>query len=106
MPIYHNFVSSKVDSGDSSKIQPSHWNADHDVSDFFVDDETVTGTIDGENGTFTLSSTPNPASSLHLYRNGLLLKQGIGYTISGNIITFNFNFLPQTGDIVWAEYRK
>lgn len=106
MPIHHTFISSKNDSNDASKIQPSHWNADHDVSDFFVDDETITGTIDGENGTFTIANAPSPVSSLKVYKNGTLLRNGIGYDIIGNTITFKFDYIPQVGDIVWAEYRK
>lgn len=106
MPIHHTFISTKNDSADASKIQPSHWNADHDTTDFFIDDETLTGTIDGSNDIFTLANAPNPVSSLHLYKNGTLLRNNVGYTIVGNTITFNFDYIPQVGDIVWAEYRK
>jgi len=106
VPITHQKVSIKPDSTDPSKIQPSDWNADHDTSDLFVDDEPITGTIDGFNGIFTISAVPNPPSSLHVYKNGTLLRNNIGYTISGNVITFSFDYIPQIGDIVWTEYRK
>jgi len=31
MPVTHSFVSSKVDSGDTSLVRPSDWNGNHDV---------------------------------------------------------------------------
>lgn len=71
----------------------------------FVDSETPTGTVDGANSTFTLSGTPNPATSLLLYRNGILQKQGLDYQLSGNTITFLSVAIPQSGDILQACYR-
>ena len=35
--IRHAFQSAKADSSDLTKIQPSHWNADHDISDLVID---------------------------------------------------------------------
>ena len=58
------------------------------VGSNFVDSETPSGTFDGLNSTFTLTETPNPASSLMLWLNGTYLVQGVDYTLSNNIITF------------------
>lgn len=106
MGIRHKFTSAKADSSDMSKIQPSHWNDVHDTTDFFVDDETPAGIINGENDIFTLLDSPSPPSSLQLYLNGQLLRQNIAYTLDTNIITFNFDYIPQFGHILWANYRK
>ena len=59
-----------------------------------------TGTIDGTNDTFTLASTP-----LHmtLYLNGVTLLSGTAYTLSGATITMAPGYIPQVGDLFWAE---
>lgn len=71
----------------------------------FIDQETPAGAINGVNGTFTLSQTPNPSTSLALYRNGLRLSQGIDYTLSRATITFTAGLVPQTTDTLIASYR-
>lgn len=71
----------------------------------FVDGETPTGLLNGTNAVFTLADAPTPASSLELYRNGLLLKQGLDYTLQGNVITFASGAIPQPGDVLTASYR-
>jgi hypothetical protein len=72
----------------------------------FVDSEVPGGTIDGNNVSFTLANTPNPAVSLKLYKNGVLLSQGGDYTLSGSNINFaSTSVTPQTGDILIASYR-
>ncbi|MEP7363017.1 MAG: hypothetical protein ABI972_07170 [Acidobacteriota bacterium] len=71
----------------------------------FRDGETPTGTVNGTNSVFTLSAQPGPASSLLLYRNGLLQKTGIDYTLSGSTITFLSGATPQAGDILVGVYR-
>ena len=106
MAIKHTFVSTKVDSSDPTKIQPSHWNADHDTSELFVEDETPTGVINGENRTFVLANPPVPMESLQVFLNGLLLKEGVGYDLSGPTVLMKFGNIPQSGDIVWANYKK
>lgn len=65
------------------------------------------GTINGTNATFTLSFTPNPASSLLLARNGLIEQQGVGadYLLMGSTITFFSASIPQTGDQLQAWYE-
>jgi len=71
----------------------------------FVDDETPAGTINGSNSAFTLANTPNPSTSLALYRNGILLKPGLDYTLSGNSITFSPAMIPQMADVLLCSYR-
>ena len=71
----------------------------------FRDGETPGGLIDGVNAVFTLSNTPSPSNSLLLYRNGLLQKSGVDYTLSGSQVTFLSGSIPQPGDILVGAYR-
>jgi hypothetical protein len=75
------------------------------TSDNFVDAETPAGTVNGSNATFTLASAPSPAGSLALYRNGLFQRQSVDYQLSANTITFFLASIPQTGDLLVANYR-
>lgn len=54
----------------------------------FADNDAVQGAIDGSNATFTLSHAPSPSSSLQLFLNGTLQRQGVDYTLSGATITY------------------
>jgi len=71
----------------------------------FVDGETPAGTIDGINTTFTLAFSPSPASSLTLFRNGLLIEPGLDYALTTNTITFATGLVPVPGDILQGSYR-
>ncbi len=71
----------------------------------FIDAETPSGTIDGFNTIFSLASTPNPAASLQLFRNGALQRLGIDFTLSANTITFAGGMTPRIGDSLLAFYR-
>jgi hypothetical protein len=71
----------------------------------FADAEVPAGTVNGSNAVFTLASSPSPAASLELYRNGLLQRLGSDYQISGNAITFFLASVPQAGDLLVASYR-
>ncbi|HET8548800.1 MAG TPA: hypothetical protein VFL57_12375 [Bryobacteraceae bacterium] len=71
----------------------------------FVDGETPGGVIDGANVTFTLASVPAPASSLLLFRNGLLLRPGLDYSLSAQTITLNTASAPAPADTLIANYR-
>lgn len=71
----------------------------------FVDGETPAGIVDGSNVTFSLAALPNPATSLAVYRNGLLQKIGIDYNASGQAIQFLSPAVPQPGDTLLAAYR-
>ena len=72
----------------------------------FADEETPAGTINGSNVTFTLANTPS-GTSLHLYKNGIRQIAGgsSDYTLSGATITFLAGNVPQTGDLLYADYR-
>jgi len=71
----------------------------------FSDEEIPGGTINGSNTVFSLAFAPSPAVSLDLYLNGLLMKPGADYSLSGSTITFFLASLPQTGDLLLANYR-
>lgn len=72
----------------------------------FAANETPTGTVNGVNATFTLASTPNPAASLQLYKNGqLMLPGGVDYTLTTNSIAYVAGAIPKTGDVHVAFYR-
>jgi hypothetical protein len=69
------------------------------------DGETPAGAVNGTNAMFTLAFSPSPAAALLLYRNGLLMKQGTDYSLSGNTITFFLASVPQATDLLVASYR-
>lgn len=71
----------------------------------FIDGEIPSGSVNGTNTAFTLTYAPDPASSLSLYRNGVLQKQNLDYTISGSAVTFVSANTPQSGDTLVASYR-
>jgi hypothetical protein len=71
----------------------------------FVDAEAPSGIVDGANTTFSLTATPTPASSLVVYRNGLLMKAGSDYDANGRTIQFVAAAAPQPGDTLLASYR-
>jgi hypothetical protein len=71
----------------------------------FVDGETPAGAVDGANTTFSLAGAPAPLGSLTVYRNGILLGQGLDYTATGSTIQFVTVATPQPGDVVTASYR-
>lgn len=71
----------------------------------FVDSETPSGLINGSNLVFTLGGTPNPATSLELYRNGIRLSPTVDYTLTTNTITFVSGAQPQPNDVLRATYR-
>jgi hypothetical protein len=70
-----------------------------------VDGEALTGTVDGANTAFSLSTTPDPSSSLAVYRNGMLQEAGVDYTVTAQNIQFASDAAPQPGDTVLASYR-
>jgi hypothetical protein len=75
------------------------------VLPLFSDGETPAGSVDGSNTFFSLNFAPSPAASLAVYRNGLLQKPGVDFSISGSSITFFLGSTPQTGDLIEASYR-
>ena len=71
----------------------------------FIDQEVPSGLVNGANATFALAQSPSPASSLTLYRNGLLMRQNLDFTLASGTITFYTASVPQTGDNLLASYR-
>ena len=74
-------------------------------SPVFTDGETPAGAVDGANVTYTLAAAPNPAASLALFRNGIIQKQGLDYSLNGVTIAFVSAAAPQSNDILLANYR-
>ena|ERR1700687_1096902 len=71
----------------------------------FSDEEIPSGAMPGTS--FTLAYPPNPAKSLFLVWNGLVLKpDGVDYTLSGSSITTVKTIGTATGDsfICWYRY--
>lgn len=71
----------------------------------FVDSEALTGIVDGANNLFGLSAVPNPASSLAVYRNGILQKTAQDFALTGSTIQFLAAATPQPADTLLASYR-
>ena len=69
----------------------------------FADSEVPSGMVDGLNLAFSLAHEPLPTSSVVLARNGLVLREGVDYTLSGSALTFIDT--PQPGDVLQAWYR-
>ena len=72
----------------------------------FVDSEVPSPAPDGVEDEFTLAAAPT-AGTLHLYKNGIRQQVGAGndYTLATLTITFLAGNIPQTGDIVLADYH-
>ncbi len=71
----------------------------------FVDNETPAGDVDGVNTQFTLNEAPVPASSLALFRNGILQAAGPDFTLANTVVSFTAGSTPQPGDRLLATYR-
>lgn len=68
--------------------------------------EIPLGQADGVNDTFTIDYEPNPTNSLMLFRNGLLLSEGVSsdFTLSGTGIVFPVGNIPSTGSKLICSY--
>ena len=62
--------------------------------------ETPTGDIPGT--VYTLSHAPSPTAMLQFTYGGSVLRQGIDYTLTSNIVTLSFT--TNLGDTVYATY--
>ena len=71
----------------------------------YSDGETPAGVIDGSNFTFGLAAQPGPAQSLLLFLNGVLQQQGLDYTLTGSVVQFASDAVPQPADTLTASYR-
>jgi hypothetical protein len=69
-----------------------------------VDFEVPAGVVDGVNATFTFEHTPTPDISLHVYFRGSRLTPTVHYIQSGAQITFLSPFIPEPGDLFYADY--
>ncbi len=70
----------------------------------FFDAETPGGIVDGVNNTFTLANAPS-GTSLLMFRNGMYMKAGFDYNMTGPTLTFVNGAVPQPGDTLVASYR-
>ena len=73
------------------------------IGDIF-EREVPSGTVNGVNTSFTLSSLPHSAKAVDVYINGLLQRLTTDYTISGSIVSFVI--APSSGQVVYVSYIK
>ncbi len=77
----------------------------------FADEETPSGVIDGVNARFFLAHTPNPFSSVVVFKDGLRQKKclvcDLTVFMSGTrpVILFNPCCIPKPGDTIVVDYR-
>jgi len=69
---------------------------------FMDDDAACTSWLTST--TYALAHPPNPPSSLSIVQNGVTLKQGLDFTLSGSTVTFLFN-APAATDALICRYR-
>lgn len=55
--------------------------------------------------TLTIAGTPSPPAAFYLFRDGILMYDGIGYTRSGSTITLNSGYEDVSGTLWRASYR-
>lgn len=67
-------------------------------------DETLIGTIDGVNATFT-TSVPFVPGSEKVYLNGIKLKKVLDYNTAGNT-TVSLSVSPTVGETITVTYKK
>ena len=73
-----------------------------------VFNDVPAGTLNGVNDTFTLSGTPVPATSLMLFKNGIIQKPGSGndFTLSVSAVVFASDNIPPAGSNLLASYTR
>ncbi len=69
-----------------------------------IDDETLSGTVNGSNKVFLTTNTPNPPASLKVFRGGARQRITEDYTFTGRTITFII--APVSGEVILVDYRK
>lgn len=74
------------------------------LNSHILDPYVPTGTVNGVNTDFSLSTRPIPDTSLKVYRGGQLQSLTEDYTLSGNTITFLV--APVVGEIIKVEHRS
>lgn len=68
-----------------------------------IRNEVPSGTVNGTNAFFAIANAP-VSGSVNIYLNGLKMSPTTDYTISSYMITFTTGSIPQTGDILNADY--
>lgn len=66
--------------------------------------EIPAGAINGQNAEFRLGQVPLRTDSVAVWNNGLREEPGKDFTITGNILTFSSNAVPQIGDVLLVNY--
>ena len=92
---------------EASQYTPStvKWNAVSASEGGWHFSEIPTGDINGVNTIYLLEQAPYPTTSLMLFMNGVLQREGASndYTLSGATITMNQ--APRTSSILTAVYQ-
>jgi hypothetical protein len=86
--------------GRTFKKQPNILHIAAPISEGALSYLTISGTQNGVNAVFTLSS--NPTGAVIIVLNGVTLSPGVGYTRAGQIITFAPAYIPQADDTILA----
>jgi hypothetical protein len=73
------------------------------IGDIF-EQEVPTGTVNGSNTAFSLSTTPHSAKAVQLFLDGMLLRQTADYSVSGTSLTLVT--APGVGQGLYACYIK
>lgn len=60
----------------------------------------LSGTVDGANAIFTIPGTIT--QNCFVYKNGILQTIATMYTLSGQVVTFLYPYIPQPGDVLEA----
>jgi hypothetical protein len=71
----------------------------------WVEEVVPAGVVDGVNRAFTLPSPPVTPYSLRLFRNGILLRRNVDFSLDGTDILFCVTCAPTEGDALLAYYR-
>jgi len=72
--------------------------------EYFVENETPVGTLDGANKEFTLAYSPNPVISLMVFINGQKVTNTDEYTLSGDALTLTIAY--PSGTELRVNYRR
>lgn len=70
----------------------------------WVEAETPTGAINGVNDTYSLSQTPVNPTGVHLVADGLALRYGTDFTISGSTLTYVSPLTGGSWHRIWFRY--
>jgi hypothetical protein len=70
--------------------------------------ESPAGTLDGSNRTFSILYSPQPTTSLQVFKNGMFQRPGAvnDYTLSGVSITFTSPSTPTSLDVLQVFYTR